>query len=117
MPMNLRFALSCTLLLLASCAHREAIPVDLLIGNVTVIDLHDGRLLDDRHIAVRDQRIVAVTDDREAARFRATRTIDAGGRYAIPGLWDMHVHFGGGEALIDENRDLALCSGEDGSSR
>lgn len=106
MPMNLRFALSCTLLLLASCAHREAIPVDLLIGNATVIDLHDGRLLDDRHIAVRDRRIVAVTDDREAARFRATRTIGAGGRYAIPGLWDMHVHFGGGEALIDENRDL-----------
>ena len=24
----------------------------------------------------------------------------------MPGLWDMHVHFGGGEALIEENRDL-----------
>ena len=24
----------------------------------------------------------------------------------MPGLWDNHVHFGGGEALIDENRNL-----------
>ena len=24
----------------------------------------------------------------------------------MPGLWDNHVHFGGGEALIDENRRL-----------
>jgi imidazolonepropionase-like amidohydrolase len=104
--MKLRFALSFSLLLLASCAHRGAIPVDLLIGNATVIDLHDGRLLEHRHVAVRDHRIVAVADDDEARRFNATRNIDASGKFAIPGLWDMHVHFGGGEALIDENRDL-----------
>ena len=24
----------------------------------------------------------------------------------MPGLWDNHVHFGGGEALIGENRNL-----------
>ena len=26
--------------------------------------------------------------------------------FAMPGLWDNHVHFGGGDALIDENRNL-----------
>ncbi|HEY1139531.1 MAG TPA: amidohydrolase family protein [Lysobacter sp.] len=104
--MKHRFALPFSLLLLASCAHREAVPVDLLIDNATVIDLHDGRLLEHRHIAVGDHRIVAVADDDEARRFKATRNIDASGKFAIPGLWDMHVHFGGGEALIDENRDL-----------
>ncbi|GAB3089230.1 amidohydrolase family protein [Lysobacter terrae] len=97
-------------LLLAACAHNEPAPtaqqVDLLIDNATVIDLHDGRLLEHRHIAVRDHRIVAVADEREARRYDATRRIDASGTFAIPGLWDMHVHFGGGQALIDENRDL-----------
>lgn len=32
--------------------------------------------------------------------------MDAAGRLALPGLWDMHVHFGGGEALVAENRNL-----------
>jgi len=104
--MTSRLLLLCSTLLLAACAHREAVPVDLMIGNATVVDLHDGRLLERRHIAVRDQRIVAVADAAGARRFRATRSIDAAGKFAIPGLWDMHVHFGGGEALVDENRDL-----------
>ena len=24
----------------------------------------------------------------------------------MPGLWDMHVHFGGGPELVQENKDL-----------
>jgi imidazolonepropionase-like amidohydrolase len=35
-----------------------------------------------------------------------TRSVDGKGRYLIPGLWDMHVHFGGGPDLIDENKAL-----------
>ena len=104
--MNFRSPLLFACLLLGACAHREAVPVDLMIDNATVIDLHDGRLLEHRHIAVRDHRIVAIASDSDAARFHATRTVDAGGKFAIPGLWDMHVHFGGGEALVDENKDL-----------
>ena len=47
---------------------------------------------------------VAVSDS--AAGFTPARTVDATGRFAMPGLWDMHVHFGGGEPLIEENRNL-----------
>jgi len=32
--------------------------------------------------------------------------VDGRGRYLTPGLWDMHVHFGGGPELIDENKAL-----------
>ena len=35
-------------------------------------------------------------------RRRSTRA----SRYLIPGLWDMHVHFGGGAELIEENKAL-----------
>jgi imidazolonepropionase-like amidohydrolase len=38
--------------------------------------------------------------------WQATQQVDGKGRYLIPGLWDMHVHFGGGPELIEENKAL-----------
>lgn len=104
--MKTRIAFALSALLSAACAHAADRSVDLLIDNATVVDLHDGSLHANRHIAVDDGRIVAIADDREARGFKPARRVDAAGKFAIPGLWDMHVHFGGGEALADENRDL-----------
>lgn len=100
--------LSCALLLAAATAlpahARER--VDLLLRDVTVVDVTDGRLLPDRDIAIRDGRILAITEHRWRPAYRATTTVAGGDRYVIPGLWDMHVHFGGGDALIEENANL-----------
>jgi imidazolonepropionase-like amidohydrolase len=87
-------------------AARATEPADLVIRSATVIDVRTGRLAPDRAIAVRGGTIIAVVDDRAAGRFQARRTIDARGKFVMPGLWDMHVHFGGGEALVEENKDL-----------
>ncbi len=82
-------------------------PADLLIRHVSVIDVAEGRATPGQAIAVRGGEIAAVgPDDEIAARFTAARTLDGGGAYAMPGLWDMHVHFGGGEELADENAAL-----------
>ena len=94
------------LLLCASAAASAAEPVDLLIRHAAVIDVVAGKLRADRLIAVRGDRIVAIEADAKAAAFDAARSIDAQGKYAIPGLWDMHVHFGGGDKLIEENKNL-----------
>jgi imidazolonepropionase-like amidohydrolase len=81
--------------------------VDLLIRHAAVIDVAAGRATPGQAIAVRGHDIVAVGPDAEiAARYTGARVVDAAGAYAMPGLWDMHVHFGGGEALIAENRAL-----------
>ena len=86
---------------------RAAERVDLLIRNAAIVDVARGRVEQGRAIAVRGSDIVAVGPDRRiASAYEAARTIDAAGAYAMPGLWDMHVHFGGGEALIAENRAL-----------
>jgi imidazolonepropionase-like amidohydrolase len=77
---------------------------DLAITGVTVVDVARGQLQPGRTIVVHEGRIVAVADSAEG--FTPAQTVDASGRFAIPGLWDMHVHFGGGEALIEENRNL-----------
>jgi imidazolonepropionase-like amidohydrolase len=79
-------------------------PADLALTGVTVVDVATGTLSPGRTIVVTADRIVAVADSAEG--YSPTRTIDGTGRFAMPGLWDMHVHFGGGEALIDENRNL-----------
>ncbi len=80
--------------------------VDLLVRDATVVDIVSGTLQPHRSIAVRDGRILAVLDAKGARGYDAARVLDAKGTFAIPGLWDMHVHFGGGEALIEENKDL-----------
>ncbi len=80
---------------------------DVLIHNATVVDVEHGNTRADQTVVIRGSDIVAVGDDKTLARqWRATTTIDAKDRYLIPGLWDMHVHFGGGPELIEENKAL-----------
>ena len=86
------------------CGQPAGTPADLAITGVTVVDVATGTLQPGRTIVVTDGRIVAVADS--AAGYAPARTVDATGRFAMPGLWDMHVHFGGGDALIQENKDL-----------
>jgi imidazolonepropionase-like amidohydrolase len=84
-----------------------ALSAEILIRHVTVIDVEQGRAIPDQAIVTAADEIVAVGSDATIAKsWQAQQTLDARGRYVIPGLWDMHVHFGGGEDLIDENRAL-----------
>ncbi len=85
-------------------ARNEA---DVLIRRVTIVDVAAGRLIPSQAVATSGNRIVAVGADAQIAKlWGARQTIDAGNRYLIPGLWDMHVHFGGGPELIEENQAL-----------
>ncbi len=80
---------------------------DVMISNATLVDVARARTVPGQAIVVRGGEIVAVGADAKIARqWRARRSIDAAKRYVIPGLWDMHVHFGGGPALIAENEAL-----------
>ena len=86
--------------------HAQQRSVDLLITNASVIDIQTGGITTSRAIAIRGDTIVAIGDARTAATVRARRVVNARGKFVIPGLWDMHMHFGGGPALIAENRAL-----------
>lgn len=79
-------------------------PADLAITSASVVDVKSGAVRADRTIVITGDKIVAVADS--IAGYAPARTVDAAGAFAIPGLWDMHVHFGGGDALIDENKNL-----------
>jgi imidazolonepropionase-like amidohydrolase len=65
----------------------------LVVTHVTVIDPRDGSLQADRTVAIRHDRIAWVRSSAGGAAIPAgARTIDATGKFLIPGLWDMHVH-------------------------
>lgn len=106
-PMKfVRIALSAVVALLPiqALAREQA---DVLIRHATVIDVEHARAIPDQAVATRGDRIVAVGKDGEVAKaWAARRLIDGKGRFLIPGLWDMHVHFGGGPALAEENKAL-----------
>ncbi|SFC83461.1 Amidohydrolase family protein [Spirosoma endophyticum] len=54
----------------------------------------------------RENKILGVFDEAKSKDFQAKTVVDASGKFIIPGLWDMHVHFGGGDTLIEENKNL-----------
>ena len=74
------------------CVHSRSFAADndLLIRNATIIDVATARGTPQRSILIHNSQIVAIGPSIQAPK--ATRIIDAGGKFVIPGLWDMHVH-------------------------
>ena len=96
-------AAAASLLLLSAAAPAEV----LLIRHATVIDVAKGRAIPNQAIAVAGDTIRAVGPDGIVARKNPrARQVDARGKFVMPGLWDMHMHFGGGPELVAENKAL-----------
>ena len=89
----------------APAAARER--VDLLIRHATIIDVASGKSVANQAIAVAGDTIRAVGPNGSLSRrYTAKANVDATGKFVMPGLWDMHMHFGGGPELIEENKNL-----------
>ena len=93
------------LITLISC-NSDPEEVDLLITNATVLDIEQNKKWVNRLVAIRNDTIVAVKTMRDSDDFIANETYDANGGFVMPGLWDNHVHFRGGDSLASENKDL-----------
>jgi adenine deaminase len=63
-------------------------PLDLLIRDVRLVDVYRERIVE-TDLGIRGDRIVSVLP---GGRREAAQTIDAGGRYALPGFIDAHIH-------------------------
>ncbi|HMF17003.1 MAG TPA: amidohydrolase family protein, partial [Gemmataceae bacterium] len=71
----------------------DDVAADLIIHHAKVIAV-DSKFQIAQAIAIRNERIVAVGDDKAVLKFKGkdTKLIDAGGRTVLPGLYDSHVH-------------------------
>jgi len=93
-----RIALFVVALLFApSFLTAQTAPPVVIIHNVTVVDVKDGRLLPHRNVVVRDGRIEDVTESSVKGRGKFVIQVNGTAKYLIPGLWDMHVHLVFGE--------------------
>ncbi|EQB07701.1 amidohydrolase family protein [Novosphingobium lindaniclasticum] len=100
-------ALLIAALMVTTSPALAASQADVMIRHVTVIDVEHARTVAEQAVVLRGGDVVAVGKDREIAReWQARDVVEGKGRFLIPGLWDMHVHFGGGPDLIEENKAL-----------
>lgn len=95
-------ALSCAI----SCQDVKPVQVELLISNAQIVDVLNGKILPSQFIAINGDSIVETGSMSEMDAFEAQQISDAKNQYIMPGLWDNHVHFRGGDSLINENKNL-----------
>jgi imidazolonepropionase-like amidohydrolase len=66
----------------------------LAFTNVTIIDGTGAKPRLDQTVVITGDRITTLGPTRKLKPPAGAQTIDATGRFLIPGLWDMHVHVG-----------------------
>jgi imidazolonepropionase-like amidohydrolase len=69
----------------------------LVLTNLTVIDIRTGTFHPSRTIVIDHNQITAVNPSSTAKPPANATRIDCTGLFAIPGLWDMHVHLSFGD--------------------
>jgi len=99
---RLATAIAATACLTAPALPAQTSDSTLLVRNVTLIHPETGAT-PGVDILVAGNRISAVGPTGSLAAPIATRSIDGSGRFAIPGLWDMHVHLSvAGESALPQ---------------
>jgi imidazolonepropionase-like amidohydrolase len=81
---------------LAACEAPAPPSADLALTHVTVVDVRDGTLRPDQTVLVAGSRIVWIGPSSDTAVPSEAHVVDATGRFAVPGLWDTHVHSAAG---------------------
>ncbi|NNC77268.1 MAG: hypothetical protein HKN77_04845, partial [Woeseiaceae bacterium] len=71
----------------------------LVIENIHVVDVKNGRLKPNQNVMLEAGKI-SLIDSRPIERSDAVR-IDGSGRYLVPGMWDMHGHFGLSDGVLN----------------
>ncbi len=93
------------LLFIASCTFIQLSDDSILIKDVHIIDLENGIIDEPQSILIENGEISRIFRA-GAIAYAANYEIEGKGGYIIPGLWDMHVHLRGGNALTSENERL-----------
>jgi hypothetical protein len=92
-------------IVLSSCKKEDQITYDLVIENGNIIDIVTGDI-DKQTIYINDGRIVKLSNPDDSIAFKSEIVLDGTGKFILPGFWDNHVHFRGGDSLIQANKDF-----------
>ncbi|MBI6116735.1 amidohydrolase family protein [Salegentibacter maritimus] len=93
-------------LLFTSCKQeKETRTFDILIKDANIVNTETGEILKKQSIGIIADTIAKIAAVDQSINWKANQTIQAKDKYVIPGLWDMHIHFGA-DSLIDENKNM-----------
>jgi hypothetical protein len=101
-------SLSLILVLTAVCLRATPPQSTLVFTHVNVIDATGAPVQPDMTVVVEDQRIVDLGKSGRVGIPKNAQTVDASGKYLIPGLWDMHVHEIFGDWLPRDEKVIPL---------
>ncbi|MBC9796262.1 amidohydrolase family protein [Sinomicrobium weinanense] len=93
-------------LLCIACEKEVRPQFDIVIKDASIINTRTGEVTEGQSIGITGDTIKKIASSETAGKWKAAQTVNAGGKYVIPGLWDMHMHFGGGDTLVAENKNL-----------
>ena len=88
----------------------QKMQVDYLLTNVSIVPINKEVILQNKDIAIKDGKIVAITDAKRG-NFEAKLTIDSKGKYVMPTLGDAHVHLPDDEKNLEKVLTLNLING------
>jgi hypothetical protein len=74
---------------------------DLVIRNARLFDPRDLSITPATSVVVNGERIVRVGPDADVKPSASAETIEAKGRFLMPGLWDNHQHFSDNDGALD----------------
>lgn len=80
-------------LLLLARAKPDRTQAPIAFTHVTVIDVTGGASRRDLTVVIAGDRISAIGDTAHTSLPPDAKVVDASGKFLIPGLWDMHVHW------------------------
>lgn len=86
---------------LAAALTRKQPAGGLAITNARLFDSEKKVLRDGMTVVIAGDKITAVGSAKATKLPAGAQVIDAKGRVLIPGLWDMHVHLGDGDGVLD----------------
>lgn len=77
-----------------------------VITNVNLVDVSNNKVVENSFVAIKNDSIARIGKMEDFNEDISGKILDGKGNFLMPGLWDMHVHFRGGDSLIAENRSL-----------
>jgi len=99
------FGVIVLMLVFFNCKEEQEPTYDLVLENGNVIDIITGDIKQ-QNLYILDGRISKITASSESSTFKAEQILDISNTYILPGYWDNHVHFRGGDSLIEANREF-----------
>lgn len=74
-----------------SC-QQPAIKYDIIIDDITIIDVENAQLIPNQTICINQNRIERISKTTAGEKKNASQIINGKGKFIVPGFWDMHAH-------------------------